>query len=109
MSFQNSSFSEDDEPDTSRNNSSYKNDKISYMDYKEKESDKKNKSLIKVEMNIGDGIIKELNIYKLDEIDKSINDFCIENNLPKESKAPIKDLLLQEINKKITQCKLYLI
>jgi hypothetical protein len=45
----------------------------------------------------------------MNELDKSIDDFCIENNLPEESKVPIKDLLLKNINEKISKCKLYLI
>ena len=66
-------------------------------------------SLIKVEINIGNGEIKDLNIYSMNDLDKSIKDFCIENNLPKEAKIPIKNLLLEELNKKISQCKFYFI
>lgn len=111
MSSQNSSFSNESGQDMSRrSNPSYQNDQVSYMDNEENESQKKdNNYLFKVEINIGDGIIKELNVYKLNELDKSIDDFCKENNLPEESKVPIKDLLLKNINKKISQCKLYLI
>jgi hypothetical protein len=113
MSSQNSSFSNESGRDTSRSNPSpsYQNEQVAYMDNnnKEKESQKKDNYLFKVEINIGDGIIKELNIYKLNELDKSIDDFCMENNLPEESKVPIKDLLLKNINEKISKCKLYLI
>ena len=66
-------------------------------------------SLIKVEINIGNGEIKELNIYSMNDIDKSIDNFCTENNLPKEAKIPIKNLLLEELNKKISLCKFYII
>ena len=66
-------------------------------------------SLIKVEINIGNGEIKELNIYSMNDLDKSINDFCLENNLPKGAKIPIKNLLLEELSKKISLCKFYFI
>ena len=74
-----------------------------------KDEDNNNESLIKVEINIGNNQIKELNITSMNDIDKSINDFCIENNLPKEAEIPIKSLLIKEIDKKINQCKLYFI
>ena len=66
-------------------------------------------SLISIQIEIGDNQAKELKIDSIDDIDKPINDFCIENNLPKEAKASIKNLLLEEIEKKITQCKSYFI
>ena len=66
-------------------------------------------SLISIQIEIGDNQEKELKIDSIDNVDKSINDFCIENNLPKEAKASIKNLLLEEIEKKITQCKSYFI
>ncbi len=66
-------------------------------------------SLISIQIEIGDNQAKELKIDSIDDVDKSINDFCIENNLPKEAKASIKNLLLEEIEKKITQCKSYFI
>ena len=66
-------------------------------------------SLISIQIEIGDNQAKELKIDSIDDIDKPINDFCIENNLPKEAKASIKNLLLEEIEKKIVQCKSYII
>ena len=74
------------------------------MDNKDEDSNN-SEPFIKVEINIGNGQIKELNINSIDDIDKSIDDFCIENNLPKEAKKPIKKLLLEELNKKIPECK----
>ena len=74
------------------------------MDNKD-EDNNNSEPFIKVEINIGNGQIKELNINSIDDIDKSIDDFCIENNLPKEAKKPIKKLLLEELNKKIPECK----
>ena len=74
-----------------------------------KDEGNNSKSLIKVEINIGNNQIKELNIFSMNDIDKSINDFCIENNLPKEAEEPIKKLIIEEIDKKINQCKLYFI
>jgi len=66
-------------------------------------------SLISIQIEIGDNKAKELKIDSIDDVDKSINDFCVENNLPIEAKASIKNLLLEEIEKKITQCKSYFI
>ena len=40
-------------------------------------------SLISIQIEIGDNQAKELKIDSIDDVDKSINDFCIENNLPK--------------------------
>ena len=78
------------------------------MDNKD-EDNNNSESLIKVEINIGNNQIKELNITSMNDIDKTINDFCIENNLPKEATIPIKNLLIEELDKKINQCKLYFI
>jgi len=66
-------------------------------------------SLISIQIEIGDNQAKELKIDSIDDVDKSINDFCVENNLPKEAKMSIKNLLLEEIEKKINQCKSYYI
>ena len=105
MSLQNSLSSE--EQDSCKDSNYYPEDKACSIDGN-KEEESLNSQLIKVEINIGDGIIKELNIYSMDDIEKSIIDFCKENNLPEEAKKPIKNLLMQELNKKIAQCKLYL-
>ena len=105
MSFQNSLSS--GEHDSCKDNTYYPEDQTFSMN-DNKEEDSHNSQLIKIEINIGDGIIKELNIYSMDDIEKSIIDFCKENNLPEEAKTPIKNLLIQELNKKITKCKLYL-
>ena len=64
-------------------------------------------SLVKVEINLGNNNVKELNIHSMNDIEKEIDDFCRENNLPKETKIPIKNLLLEELNKKIKKCKPY--
>ena len=74
-----------------------------------KDEDNNNKSLIKVEINIGNNQIKELDIISMNDIDNTINDFCIENNLPKEAEESIKKLIIEELDKKIIQCKLYFI
>ena len=66
-------------------------------------------SLLKVEVNIGNGKIKELIIISTDGIDQTISNFCSENNLPKEAKIPIKNLILEKLDKKITQCKPFFI
>lgn len=66
-------------------------------------------SLISIQIEIGDNQAKELKIDSIDDVDKSINNFCKENNLPKEAKNSIKNLLLEEIEKKIMQCKSYYI
>ena len=107
MSYANSLLNRDKES-IKEEDTYFKENQTYSLDNKEEECNE-GQSLIKVEINIGNGEIKDLNIYSMNDLDKSINDFCIENNLPKEAKIPIKNLLLEELNKKISQCKFYII
>ena len=102
MSFQNISLNQE----SSNQDDDFIKDNQAYsIDTKNEDSQNKQQSLINIQINLGDGKIKELKIDSIDNIEESINDFCIENNLPIEAKKPIKNLLLKELNKKISECK----
>ena len=107
MSHQNSSSDKEQDLNKDEDDTYFKENQTYSLDTKSEDYNNINPSLIKIEINIGNDQIKELNINSMENIDKSINDFCEENNLPKEAKLPIKNLLLEELNKKITQCKFY--
>ena len=107
MSYQNSSSDKEQDLNKDEDDTYFKENQTYSLDTKYEDYNNINPSLIKIEINIGNDQIKELNINSMENIDKSINDFCEENNLPKEAKLPIKNLLLEELNKKITQCKFY--
>ena len=108
MSDQKSESAKEQEANKEEDEDTYFKENQTYsLDNKDEDYNNINTSLIKVEINIGNGIIKELDINSMDDIDKSINNFCLENKLSKEAKIPIKNYLLDELNKKISQCKWY--
>jgi hypothetical protein len=58
---------------------------------------------------LGNNKIKELKIRSMEEVDEDISIFCNENNLPQEAIPSIKNLILDSLNKKILQCKFYIL
>ena len=108
MSYQKSASSKEHEAYKEKDEDTYFKENQTYsVDNRDEDYNNINSSLIKVEINLGNGIIKELDVNSMDDIDKSINNFCLENKLSKEIKIPIKNYLLDELNKKISQCKFY--
>lgn len=92
------------------NNQEFFNEREEIENYFESDlSVNPNKPFFTLQVNIGEEKTKDLNIYSTDNIEKDIENFCLENNLPSEAKVPIQDLLMEELNKKINQCKHYLI
>ena len=107
MLSENSSFIEEKEQKSFNNEFFEENEKNSIGN--KIEENQNNKSLIKVEINLGGDNVKELNINSLNNLDESINEFCTENKISKEANSTIKKILLDELNKKIELCKYYII
>ena len=108
MSYQKSESSKEQEANKEEDEDTYFKENQTYsLDNRDEDYNNINTSLMKVEINLGNGIIKELDVNSMDDIDKSINNFCLENKLSKETKIPIKNYLLDELNKKISQSKFY--
>ena len=102
MSSENSSFNEEKEQKSINKEFFQKNPEKSMNEIEDKQI---NNSLIKIEINLGENNIKELNISSLNNLDQSIKNFCKENNISKDAESTIKKLLMDELNKKIEQCK----
>lgn len=83
---------------------------ISLTSLKTLESQKINNSpLLTIDIQLKENNIKKININSVDEIDDKINEFCKDNNISSNGKKYIKNILLQELNKKISKCKFHFI
>ena len=83
---------------------------ISLTSLKILESQKINNSpLLTIDIQLKENNIKKININSVDEIDDKINEFCKDNNISSNGKKYIKNILLQELNKKISKCKFHFI
>ena len=65
--------------------------------------------LIYAEINIDQYHTKFLEIYSFNNLEDEINNFCYKNNLIPKVKLYIKKAIIQGINTKINECKLFLI
>lgn len=93
------------------NNSNKENDifEAQLYSFDTKEENSSINYIFKVEINLGNNKIKELKIRSMEEVDEDISIFCNENNLPQEAIPSIKNLILDSLNKKILQCKFYIL
>jgi hypothetical protein len=83
-----------------------KQSNISFLSLKTLQSEEMNNSpLLSVDIKIKENDIKNIRINSVDEIDDKINIFCKENNIPMNAKKYIQNVIIQELNKKINQCK----
>ncbi len=82
-----------------------KNENFSLFSLKNSESEENASPLLSVDIKIKENNIKNIKINSVDEIDDKINLFCQENNIPNNAKKYIQIVIIQELNKKIAQCK----
>ena len=68
-----------------------------------------NSKFLSIDIQLKENDIKNIKLNSADEIDDKMNLFCKENNIPSHGKKYIKNILLQEINKKISNCKFHFI
>lgn len=83
---------------------------ISLFSLKTLESQEINDSpLLSVDIKIKENDIKKIEINSVNEIEDKINHFCKENNIQMNAKKLIQNVIIQELNKKILECKSYII
>ena len=78
---------------------------FSLFSLKNSESEENVSPLLSVDIKIKENNIKNIRISSVDEIDDKINLFCQENNIQNNAKKYIQNIIIQELNKKIAQCK----
>ncbi len=87
-------------------NEDNKKKSISLTSLKTLESQKiKNSPLLSIDIQLKDNDFKKISLYSVDEIDDKINKFCNDNEISSNGKIYIKNILIQELNKKISNCK----
>ena len=65
--------------------------------------------ILSIDIQLKENDIKKIKLNSVDEIEDKITLFCKENKIPSHGKKYIKKILLQELNKKISNCKYHFI
>lgn len=68
-----------------------------------------NTPLLFIDIQLKENNIKNISLNSVDEIEDKMNLFCKDNNISTHGKKYIKNILLEKLNKKISDCKFHFI